>query len=103
MLYLLQHHTLARGNELRSLNLCDMYVGDIPVEMRPDSSPCLTFLLTESKTNDSGEKEVISCVRNKEVLVCPVGAISMLFYVKYHGGRKQQRSKEPNFKTKQSW
>ena len=52
----MQHATLARSKEVRFANLCDLFLGNHQENMGPHKSRVLCIVLTDSKTNDAGDK-----------------------------------------------
>ncbi len=42
------------------------------------------IILDQRKTNQFGKNELGACIRNKEVENCPVGAIGLHLFYRYH-------------------
>ena len=65
----------------------------------PSTYIATIFLLSSGKTNKTGNKEYISALRHKDLVLYTIGALAMLFFQQWHLAGKAP----PNFKSKKSW
>jgi hypothetical protein len=82
LMFLLSHYTVSRGENIRAIQLADMFALELDDE---GYSACFTVALVmgQGKRNQFGRKEVGSFLRNKNVLICPMGALAIYFFVRY--------------------
>jgi hypothetical protein len=99
-----------RGDNFRRLNLSDLSAFIRPHYSQLQECTELTLTLQSSKTNPSGGRvDQVGCIRNKEVEVCPVGAVAFLLFSRFHINNREDAaevsSKEtlPNFLSYADW
>ena len=82
LMFLLSHYTVSRGENIRAIQLADMFALELDDE---GYSACFNVALVmgQGKRNQFGRKEVGSFLRNKNVLICPMGALAIYFFVRY--------------------
>jgi hypothetical protein len=83
LLFLLPHFSVCRGENVRSLQLPDLFYLKLDSE---GYSVCyaVVLIMSQGKRNQFGKKEFGAFIRNKNVLVCPMGALATFFFVRYH-------------------
>ncbi|CAD6927072.1 unnamed protein product, partial [Tilletia caries] len=68
-------------------------------QSRPQSAPAFVVTIPRSKVNTEGRKEIGIAVRHRDVEACPVGALSLYLYERWH-----VRSEPfPDFSSRASW
>jgi hypothetical protein len=96
--FLLGHFLLARGELRRMMQLPDFFA--VPFE---DEGPtkCLGVIavFSQAKQNQHGKIDYMGMVRNKDVLVCPVGALAAYFFWRWHFSDERF----PTFNRNQDW
>ncbi len=82
LMFLLAHFSVCRGENVRALQLADMFTLELEEE---GYSFCFTVALVmgQGKRNQYGRKEVGSFIRNKNVMICPMGALAIYFFVRF--------------------
>jgi hypothetical protein len=83
LIFLLPHFSLCRGENVRSLQLPDLFYLKLDNE---GYSICyaIVLVMSQGKKNQFGRKEVGAFIRNKNVSICPMGALAMYFFVRHH-------------------
>jgi hypothetical protein len=59
----------------------------------------LVLVLNQGKTNQHGKLEISGCIRNKNVELCPVGAVGLYFLFCFHISHQPF----PNFEKSENW
>ena len=95
---LLGHFLLARGEDRRSAEISDLHTFEFPDQ---GITPCFPLILTVngSKTNQFGRLETMGAFRNRDPLVCPLGALG--FYLLFRWDLTEEPF--PDFKDRSSW
>lgn len=78
--FLLGHYMLTRGGNRRSAEISDLFTFEFVGE---GPTPCFPLIWTTraGKQNQHGRLETSAALRNKDLLVCPIGALA--FYLLY--------------------
>ncbi|GAA5976970.1 hypothetical protein JCM10908_005696 [Rhodotorula pacifica] len=81
--FCLAHYGLMRGDNVRKLELADLF--SIQLEQEgPNGATAVVLLLNHGKTNQTGRTEYAGFLRNKEVALCPVGALAIYLFARFH-------------------
>ena len=96
--FLLSHFGLLRGENARDLELADMFSQVLDGE---GYSECvaLVLLIQHGKTNNFGKLQHVGFMRNKNVNICPVGAVAMYLFQRFHVDNEPF----PSFKRSADW
>lgn len=96
-IFLVSHHCLLRGSTARAFELADMFT----LELDSGLSKChaLVFLTKKGKTNQFGKLQHVGCLRNKDVQICPVGAVAFHLFQRFHVSKEPM----PDFSTSEAW
>lgn len=81
--FLLSHYGLLRGENIRELELADMFSQPLGGEGFSECT-ALVLLIQHGKTNQYGKLQHVGYMRNKDVRVCPVGAAAMYLFERFH-------------------
>ena len=76
---------------------CSLY--ELPKREGPSTYIATVFLISSSKTNKTSNKEYIGALRYKDLVLCAVGALAMLFFWRWHLAGEVP----PDFKSRKSW
>jgi len=100
--YLLCHNCLLRGEDVRALDLANLY--SITLENEGHGT-CVALLMSlrQGKTNKFGRVEIGAWMRNKVVEVCPHGSLSFYLFWRWHIENEPSPQLDDNskwFKTK---
>jgi hypothetical protein len=95
--FLLSHSMLLRGEDVRGLQLPDMFT----IQMNEGPTPCWPMILMKSqgKTNQFGHIEYMGVMRHKEPLLCTISQVA--FYLFYRWEFMQEPI--PQFYQRQQW
>lgn len=98
LLYLLPHFTLCRGENVRALQLADLFFVKLDNE---GYSTChaVVAVMSQGKRNQFGKKESGAFIRNKNVVLCPIGALALYLFVRFH----IQNAPFPTFNRNSDW
>lgn len=98
LVFLMSHAMLLRSQNATGMQLADLFCMEIEDQ---GISECIAVVASISwgKTNNSGKTEYGSCIRHKNVEVCPVNAFAIYFFSLYHS----QRVEFPNLSTRRDW
>ena len=96
-LYSLTHCCIARGEDIRSLDLADLYLNTIS-DVKPTALFVLTMVLRQGKTVDGGT-EFTGCGRHIDPVCCAISHLMVWLFYQYH----IQRRTPPNFRRKCDW
>jgi|ERR1700738_4852893 hypothetical protein len=96
--FLLGHSMLFRSEDQRRALLSRLSLWDMDNE---GPTPCQTLIISiaRSKTNKEGRYEVGAAARHKDVLQCPVGALAMYLFWRFHLAKEPF----PDLSTNQRW
>ncbi|KAE8181731.1 hypothetical protein CF336_g8816, partial [Tilletia laevis] len=81
--FLISHYALLRGDNARKLELADLHHLELEGE-GPSSCFAVVLLLANGKTNQAGRVEYGSFMRNRDVQLCPVGALALYLFSRFH-------------------
>ncbi|CAD6934855.1 unnamed protein product [Tilletia caries] len=81
--FLISHFALLRGANARNLELADVHHLQLEGE-GPSDCFAVVLLLSNGKTNQAGRVEYGSFLRNKDAFVCPVGALALYLFSRFH-------------------
>ncbi|POM81218.1 Hypothetical protein PHPALM_844 [Phytophthora palmivora] len=96
--FLVSHYGLLRGENIRDLELADMFSQKLDGEgFQP--STALVLLIQHGKTNTYGKLQHVGFMRNKNVHVCPIGAIAFYLFERFHVDLEPF----PSFRQSQDW
>ncbi|ETK91048.1 hypothetical protein F441_23107 [Phytophthora nicotianae CJ01A1] len=98
MSHFLCHACLLRGESARNIELPDLFSVELEHEGYTECR-ALVMIMEQGKTNQYGRREFGSCIRHRNVEVCPVGALG--FYLFYRWG--VQNEDIPNFLVPEEW
>lgn len=79
-------YTLARGENLRMVQLADIF-HEVDNESSAEAESPLAglYILTDkSKTNKTGKKQTVGVIRHRDVEVCGVGALAFYLFERFH-------------------
>jgi hypothetical protein len=95
---LLDHTMLLRGHSTRACQLADLFTLEFQNE---GVTPCwpVIMVMDQGKTNQFGKREYAACIRNKEVVTCPVGALAFYLFFRWHRGGEDF----PDFTSRRHW
>ncbi|KAE8964038.1 hypothetical protein PR001_g29185 [Phytophthora rubi] len=96
--HFLCHACLLRGESARNLELPDLFSVVLEHEGFSDCR-ALVMIMEQGKTNQYGRREFGSCIRHRNVEVCPVGALGL--YLFYRWSIKNEAI--PNFLEPEQW
>ncbi|KAE8213455.1 hypothetical protein CF319_g9169 [Tilletia indica] len=86
--FLISHFALLRGENARNLELADLHhlsmSGEGPSGVGSSQCFAVVLLLANGKTNQAGRVEYGSFLRNKDAFVCPVGALALYLFSRFH-------------------
>jgi hypothetical protein len=97
-MFLVSHFGLMRGDNIRKLELADMFSINFENE---GVTPCLALVLVLShgKTNRFYKIEYAPMIRNKHVEICPIGSLALWFFERFH----IQDEPPPNLTSNDLW
>lgn len=81
--YLLGHALIARGETTRKLQLPDLFTKEMKNE-GPTTCLAVMAIMDQGKVNQFGRIDYGGCIRHRDVEVCPVGALAMYLFWRYH-------------------
>lgn len=95
---LLNHTMLLRGHSTRACQLADLFTLEFQNE---GVTPCwpVIMVMDQGKTNQFGKREYAACIRNRDVLTCPVGALAFYLFYRWHRGGESF----PDFTSRRHW
>ena len=95
---LLDHTMLLRGHSTRACQLADLFTLEFQNE---GVTPCwpVIMVMDQGKTNQFGKREYAACIRNREVITCPVGALAFYLFYRWHRGGESF----PDFTSRRDW
>lgn len=96
--FLVGHALVARGQSRRFIQLADMLTLVMPDE-GPQPCTSLVVVMTKGKTNQSGRVEYGAAMRHKKVLLCPLNAVAMYLFWRWH----IELEPFPNLNDRRAW
>ncbi|KAN0066630.1 Transcriptional activator of glycolytic enzymes domain containing protein [Elaphomyces granulatus] len=77
--FLMRHHMLLRGQSTRHADLADLFT--LP-DLKEGITPCQPLILTmgHGKMNQYGKMEYAGALRNKDPVICPLGALAIYLF-----------------------
>lgn len=81
--FLLGHNTLTRGESRRAYQLADIFMIKALKE-GPTDCWALVTIMKQGKCNQFGRIEYGAAFRNKDILICPVGALGLYLFWRFH-------------------
>jgi len=82
--FLVGHFFLVRGEQRRMAELADMFVMQLPTESAFQECWCWVMVFDNGKTNSSGKKQYLGALRNRDFRICPIGALAMYLFTRFH-------------------
>jgi len=98
MIHFLCHACLLRGESARNLELLDLLSVVLEHEGHSDCR-ALVIIMEHGKTNQYGRREFGSCIRHRNVEICPVGALAFYLFFRWN----IQNEVVPNFLVPEDW
>lgn len=80
---MLSHHGLLRGENIRNLELANMFSQVLDGEGFQNCM-AMVFLIQHAKTNAFGMLQHVGFMRNKNVEICPIGAAALYLFDRFH-------------------
>ncbi|OWZ17641.1 hypothetical protein PHMEG_0008395 [Phytophthora megakarya] len=96
--FLVSHYGLLRGENIRDLELADMFSQELDREMYL-TCIALVLLIQHGKTNTFGKLQHVGFIRNKDVHLCPVGAVAFYLFERFHVDSEPF----PSFQLSKDW
>ncbi|KAE8226620.1 hypothetical protein CF326_g7676 [Tilletia indica] len=96
--FLMQHAIMGRSEDLRNAKLSSLYIHKIP-QSRPHPCNAVVVTLKHSKTNVESRKEFGVAARHRDVELCPVGALALFFFERFH----VKNEPFPDLSSRASW
>ncbi|OWZ09796.1 LOW QUALITY PROTEIN: hypothetical protein PHMEG_00017445 [Phytophthora megakarya] len=90
---LVSHYGLLRGENIRDLGLADMFSQEL------DREEYQTCTALHGKTNTFGKLQHVGFIRNKDVHLCPVGAVAFHLFELFHVDSEPF----PSFQLSKDW
>ncbi|KAE8217270.1 hypothetical protein CF319_g8604 [Tilletia indica] len=81
--FLMQHAIMGRSEDLRNAKLATLYIHKVP-QSRPHPCNAVIVSIKHSKTNLESRKEFGVAARHRDVELCPVGALALFFFERFH-------------------
>jgi len=80
---LLCHFIMGRGESVRKIQLPDLFPLDLEKE---GVTPCFAtvVVMSQGKMNQHGRVEYGAFIRNRNVYICPVGALAHYLFMRFH-------------------
>jgi hypothetical protein len=97
--FLIGHYFLVRGELRRKAELADMFILELPNESQSQKCCCWIFVFDNGKTNVVGKKQYLGALRHRDFRVCPIGALAMYFFVRFH----LKKEPWPSFQSLHDW
>ncbi|CAD6966004.1 unnamed protein product [Tilletia laevis] len=96
--FLWQHAIMGRAGDMRGAKLRHFYISDLP---RSEPQKCVVVVqsIFEGKTNKDGRPERGVVARAKDVESCPVGALALAFFERFH----VQGDRAPDLTSRREW
>ena len=96
--FLMRHHMLLRGQSTRHADLADLFT--LP-DLKEGITPCQPLILTmgHGKMNQYGKMEYAGALRNKDPVICPLGALAIYLFWRWEFSGEPF----PNFSHRAAW
>ncbi|OXV07073.1 hypothetical protein Egran_05155 [Elaphomyces granulatus] len=96
--FLMRHHMLLRGLSTRHADLADLFT--LP-DLKEGITPCQPLILTmgHGKMNQYGRMEYAVALRNKDPVICPLGALAIYLFWRWEFSGEPF----PNFSHRAAW
>jgi hypothetical protein len=94
----LSHYAILRGESARAMELPDMHCVRLENEGFGDCY-ALVLVMRQGKMNQFGKIELSACLRNRDVAICPWGAVGFYFFWRWH----LEGEPFPTFENSRSW
>ena len=85
---LLDHTMLLQGHSTQAYQLPNLFTLEFQNEGVTPRWPVI-MVMDQGKTNQFGKREYAACIRNREVVACPVGALAFYLFYRWHRGGLQ--------------
>jgi hypothetical protein len=89
---------LLRDHSTRACQLPDLFTLEFENEGVTPYWPVI-MVMDQGKTNQFGKREHAACIRNRELIACPVGALAFYLFYRWHRGGEHF----PDFTSRQHW
>lgn len=96
--FLIGHSILGRGESKRMMQLPDLFSLEMAKE-GPTECFALVITMDKGKTNQFGRVEYGAAIRHAHALTCPVGALALYFFHRWH----VEAEEFPNMTTREKW
>jgi hypothetical protein len=83
MAILLSNFNLLRGESIRNFEFPDMFSLTLQNEGFTECLALVT-MMSQGKENKYGRRDLGACLRNKDVVICPVGALGFHLFERFH-------------------
>ena len=97
--FLVGHFFLVRGEQRRMAELADMFVMQLPTESTSQECWCWVMVFDNGKTNSSGKKQYLGALRNRDFRICPIGALAMYLFTRFH----VKKEAWPSLRSPEDW
>jgi len=99
--FLFAHYFLLRGESIRKAELTDFQTINLDNEsVNADiKCPALVMVLRQGKTNKNNRMELAGCMRNTRVEICPIMAMGLYFFWRFH----VENEPFPSFEKSEDW
>ena len=97
--FLVGHFFLVRGEQRRMAELADMFVMQLPTESTSQECWCWVMVFDNGKTNSSGKKQYLGALRNRDFRICPIGALAMYLFTRFHVKKEEW----PSLRSPEDW
>lgn len=77
------HALMARGETTRKLQLPDLFSMELNNE-GPSKCVAALAIMDQGKMNQFGRIEYGGCIRHKDVILCPIGALALYLFWRFH-------------------
>ena len=92
------HFYVTRGETHRNCELPDLSAIELPDEGMTECI-CALLAMSRGKMNKYGRMQYMGAVRNKDVDICPVGALALYFFYRWHISGEPF----PTFRRRSDW
>lgn len=90
---------MLRGENRRMAELPDFMSFIFPKEEGPTQADCVVMVIGNGKTNKWNKTQFMGAFRNKDVHLCPVGALAQYLFWRWHCSGEGI----PNFNGRRAW
>lgn len=96
--HILSSAMFLRGDNARMFELADFFTMELRQE-GPQQCQALVSIMNHGKTNADGRNEYGSCIRNKDVDECPIGAMALYLFMRFQVNGEQF----PDLQRRDNW